>query len=141
MTKHIEISMTDQFFINADELENTLHKVGQRVTNGQYNKPHNLIMSDNGRKLGECRVLSNPMTLVQCLKAGHDSNGNRRAIYLQYDLNGDVIAVYKYNNKIPSALQTSSCIIMPDIEVSYKTIKDWINGAKNHPLVNFYEGE
>lgn len=141
MTKHIEISITDQFFINADELENTLHKVGERVTSGQYNKACNLIVSDNGRKLGECRVFSNPMTFVQCLKAGHDSNGNRRAIYLQYDFNGDVISVYKYNNKMPSALQTSSCVIIPDIEVSYKTLKDWVNGAKSHPFINFYEGE
>lgn len=141
MTKHIEISITDQFFINADELENTLNKVGQRVTSGQYKMGHNSIVDNNGRKLGECRVFSNPMTFVQCLKAGHDSNGNRRAIYIQYDLMGDVLAVYKYNNTFPSALRVSGCVSLPEVIVNYKEIQEWIREAKQSDHVLYCEGE
>lgn len=139
MSKNLTITLTDQFFVNADELENTLLKIGERVTSGQYKAGHNNITDNNGRKLGECRVSENPMTLIQPMNAGHGVNGNRREIWVQYSINGDIIAVYKYNNKMPSALRVSACVSLPTVNVSFKELQEWIKDAKQSS--QYYEGE
>lgn len=141
MSNHIQINITDHFFNNADELENTLHAVGERVTSGQYKSGQISQIVENGRVVGECRVYSSQMTFVQSLRAGHDKNGNRREIVLQYDIYGDVIAVYKYNNTFPSALRVSSCISLPEVEISFKDYQARIKEAKESNHIRYFEGE
>lgn len=135
------IKLTDKFFSQADDLENTLHSVGAKITAGVYQKGTNYIEDNVGRKMGECFISENPLTLVQCLKAGHDSNGNRLAIFVQYDLNGVILAVYKYGNKIPSALLNSPCITLPDVNVSKSELKEWIKDAKQSNRIQFVQSE
>lgn len=84
------------------------------------------------------KALSN---LLDSLKAGHDSNGNRLAIFVQYDLDGVILAVYKYGNKIPSALLNSPCIVLPDVNVSKKELQEWIKDAKQSNRIEFIQGE
>ena len=135
------IKLTDKFFSQADDLENTLHSVGAKITAGVYQKGTNHIEDNQGRKMGECFISENPLTLVQCLKAGHDGNGNRLAIFVQYDLNGVILAVYKYGNKIPSAILNNSYILLPDVNVSKKELQEWIKDAKQSNRIEFIQGE
>ena len=135
------IKLTDKFFSQADDLENTLHSIGAKITGGVYKRGGNDILDNEGRKMGECFINENPLTLVQCIKAGHDSNGNRLAIFVQYDLNGVILAVYKYGNKIPSALLNSPCIVLPDVNVTKSELKEWIKDAKQSNRIQFVQGE
>ena len=135
------IKLTDRFFSQADDLENTLHSIGAKITGGVYKQGENYILDNEGQKMGECFISENPLTLVQCLKAGHDSNGNRLAIFVQYNLNGVIIAVYKYGNKIPSALLNSPCVTLPDVNVSKKELQEWIKDAKQSNRIEFIQGE
>lgn len=135
------IKLTDKFFSRADDLENTLNTIGAKITAGLYNQGNNPLADNMGRKMGECFISEKPLTLVQCLKAGHDSNGNRLAIFVQYDLNGVILAVYKYGNKIPSALLNSPCITLPDVNVTKSELKEWIKDAKQSNRIEFIQGE
>ena len=135
------IQLTNRFFSQADELENTLETIGAKITAGVYRKGTNHILDNQGRKLGECFISEKPLTVVQCLKAGHDINGNRLAIFAQYDLNGVILAVYKYGNKIPSALLNSPCIALPDVSVSGEELRGWIDEAGQSNRIEFIQGE
>ena len=135
------IKLTDKFFSQADDLENTLHSIGAKITGGVYKRGGNDILDNEGRKMGECFINENPLTLVQCIKAGHDSNGNRLAIFVQYDLNGVILAVYKYGNKIPSAIVNNSYILLPDVNVTKSELKEWIKDAKQSNRIQFVQGE
>ena len=135
------ITLNDKFFNQADDLENTLHSVGAKITAGVYQKGTNYIEDNVGRKMGECFISEKPLTLVQCFKAGHDTNGNRLAIFVQYDLNGVILAVYKYGNKIPSAIVNNSYILLPDVNVTKSELKEWIKDAKQSNRIQFVQGE
>lgn len=64
------------------------------------------------------------MTYYQKLNAGYTANGNRNAIYLEYDETGSTRAAYAYNHGvIPEELKTS--IPLPDINVTPKEIREW----------------
>ena len=75
-------------------------------------------------------------TLYQELQTSHDKNGNRRALYLEYDLTGDVIAIHKYNNGLPKRLYNSTPL--PKISVGVEEYKYWLKRGKESTRILFY---
>lgn len=55
----ITINTDNAAFLNADELENLLQKVGERITNGIYALGDNPIRESNGNTCGNCRIEDN----------------------------------------------------------------------------------
>jgi hypothetical protein len=52
----ITINTDNAAFLNADELENLLQKIGERITNGRYTLGDNPIIESNGNKCGNVRI-------------------------------------------------------------------------------------
>ena len=127
---HITLTLKTDFMFDAESLENALHKVGAQITSGVINSSRNDITDNMGRKMGRVLITDHPLTFVQMLKAGHDSNGNKKALYIQYSLSGDVIAVYKHGNKYPSALRVSGVVSLPEVNITTGEFQEWVKDAK-----------
>jgi hypothetical protein len=77
-------------------------------------------------------------TLCQRHFAGHDRNGNPRAIWLEFDaMHGDVMSVTVETNGTPKRLY--SVPQLPDMGTTAKDNREWISMAKNSETILFFE--
>lgn len=52
----ITINTANAAFLNADELENLLKRIGERITNEVYTLGDNPVIESNGNKCGNVRI-------------------------------------------------------------------------------------
>ena len=55
----ITINTDNAAFLNADELENLLKRIGERITNGRYTDGDNKIIESNGNTCGNVHIEEN----------------------------------------------------------------------------------
>ena len=84
--------------------------------------------------------MNNSIVIVQMLESGHDSNGNKKACHLVYNMQGDLIELHMYNFEYPKKIHEnhSAVVNLPPMTVARKEFKEWIKSAKLSNHVTFY---